>query len=132
MPYRDARIIKEREDEKKKKYATLENGFYMDGKILKFQKETLQDTFSIYLPDNIVQMPQEYARIKYPSEFRPSLIFTTMDLNVNIGFTVFPHAMKQEEMKPLAEHIRGVIHREHSDYLLFPSEELQETGNINT
>lgn len=130
MVYRDTMIIKKREEEKRKKFSTLENGFYVDGRILKFQRKNIQNSFSIYLPDNITQMPEEYARIKYPSEFRPGIILTTMDFSVNMGFTVLPHAMSLEDMEPLAEQMRGAIHRANPDYLIFPCEVIQETGGV--
>lgn len=130
MEYEDSIILHKREEEKKKKYSTLETGFYLDGRIIKFQRENIYNSFSICLPDNITKMPEEYARIKYPSEFRPGLIFTTMDLKVNMGFTVLPYLMTCEEMEPLAEHMRRAIHRANPDYLIYPSEVLEKNAGV--
>ena len=93
---RDLEILKKREERKKEKYQTLEDGIYMNGKILQFERKSILNTFTLYLPDIIKQMPKEYARIKYPSEFRPQQILTTCDLSVNLGFTVFPKQIQAE------------------------------------
>lgn len=55
-------------------------------------------------------MSKEYARIKYPSEFRPQIVITTLNLSVNLGFTVFSHEIQNDTMK-MIERIRAAIHR---------------------
>lgn len=71
MAYTDEEILKKREAIREEKYNTLENGYYMDGKIINFKRKELLETFTIFLPDTMKLMPESYARVKYPSEFRP-------------------------------------------------------------
>lgn len=86
--YLDEIIIKEREELKKEKYSSIKAGMYIKGKIIHFERKKLLDRFLIYLPDMVRKMPSDLARIKYPSEFRPNLIYSTLNLNVNMGFSL--------------------------------------------
>lgn len=127
MTYADEEILRKKEEIKKEKYNTLEDGFYMDGTIIKFERKELLETLEVLLPNTMKQMPQAYARIKYPSEFRPQKIFTTVDLSVNMGFTVFPSEIQNNEIKQLSERMKAAIHRANPDYRMYSTECLSET-----
>ncbi len=120
MTYQDEMILKKREALKKEKYKTLENGIYMDGKILRFARWEIPDVLSIMVPDEMGEMPEAYARVKYPSEFRPQMILTTPDLAVNMGFTVFPNQIRSDDMMELLRHMHAAIHRANPDYRMNP------------
>lgn len=47
-------------------------------KVLHFHQKTVMNSFMIYLSDNMGLIPKELARIKYPSEFRPRVLLTTL------------------------------------------------------
>lgn len=126
MLYTDEEILKLREEEKKKQFNTLETGIYLGGKILKFKKQILMDTFSISLPEIMEVMPMEYARVKYPSEFRPQILLTTPELDVNLGFTLFSKEVGDNTIEVLAEQVMRVIKRVHPDYLIYPGKRLKE------
>lgn len=128
MAYIDEEILAKREEARKEQYHTLEDGVYLDGRILKFARKNLLEALSICLPDVMRQMPEDYARIKYPSEFRPSLIMTTGDLSVNMGFTVFPAETLDGDRKTVLEHIQAALHRSNPDCRLYPCEDLKETA----
>ena len=127
MGYMDEAILKRREEKKKEKYSTLEDGIYLDGEIITFSREDLFGEISVLLPNVMKQMPEEYARVKYPSEFRPQMILTTLDLSVNLGFTVFPKELSCKDVAALAERMMAAVHRANPDYRLYPPEELKET-----
>ena len=118
MTYADELILKKREQAKTEAYTTLEKGMYLGGKMVYFERKELLDVLSILLPDSWKQMPEEYARIKYPSEFRPQIIITTVDLSVNIGFTVFPTEIQTEDTLKMSERMKAAIHRSNPDYLM--------------
>lgn len=119
MTYIDELILKKREQAKAEKYTTLEEGMYLDGKMVHFERKELLDALSIMLPDSWKRMPEEYARIKYPSEFRPQIIITTVDLNVNLGFTAFPTEIQTDDTLKVLERVRAAIHRSNPDYLIY-------------
>lgn len=80
--------------------------------------------FSMYLPDNNEKffmgvMSNELAKIKYPSEFRPKVIFTTLDLSVNMGFSLFHRKLQDDEIEKMCERIMSAIKREHADYRFY-------------
>lgn len=125
MPYTDEMILKLREEEKKKQFNTLEKGIYLGGQILEFETQILMDTFSISLPKILGIMPIEYARIKYPSEFRPQILLTTTELDTNLGFTLF-NEFYGSEVKIMAERIMRGISRAHPDYPVYPGKSIQE------
>jgi hypothetical protein len=127
MAYTDEEILKKREAIREEKYNTLENGYYMDGKIINFKRKELLETFTIFLPDTMKLMPESYARVKYPSEFRPQKIFTTLDLSVNMGFTVFPSEIQSNEIQQLSERMKSAIHRSNPDYQMYSTENLMDT-----
>lgn len=123
--FNDEMILKKREEIKKQKYVTLESGCYVRGKVLKFTPKDMFHIFSIYMPDNMCKMPEELARIKYPSEYRPDSIYTTLDLSVNIGFNVLGNEFQIEDVHKVAERMRAAVQRSNSSFQFY------EIGSIN-
>ena len=126
MSYLDEEILKKREENKKKKYCSLEEGIYMDGRILSFSRREILETFSVVLPDSMKEMPEIYAKIKYPSEFRPQIILTTVDLSVNMGFTVFPEEMNTDDRMGLLGYIQAALNRSDPGCRMYPRESFKE------
>lgn len=128
MPYLDEEILMKREESRKERYCSLESGIYMDGKILSFDKRDILDTFSIMLPVSMKEMPEIYAKIKYPSEFRPQIILTTQNLSVNMGFTLYPEAVQtdNDNMMELIRHIQAAIKRSDTSCRMYPCVCLKE------
>lgn len=124
----DEIILKKREDIKKQKYASLEKGFYFEGKIIHFVEETMFDAFSIYIPDIMRVMPEEISRIKYPSEFRPDKIYTTLDLSVNIGFNMLWNNLEVKDVKKMSERMISAIKRSNSDIRFYGMNNVEEIG----
>ncbi len=124
MIHVDDEILEKRERKKKEIFTTLEKGMYLGGKIVHFERKELFGTFSIMLPNSWKQMPIEYARIKYPSEFRPQIILTTEDLGINMGFTEFSESLQCDDIEKLTDRIRSVIYRNNPNYLLYTCENL--------
>lgn len=126
MGYIDEDILDKREESKKEKYHSLETGVYMDGAIINFKNIEILNQFRVLLPDNMKQMPKEFARVKYPSEFRPHMIITTLDLSVNMGFSIFPNGVPSDDLPHLAEHMRVAIHRANPACQMFSCKELHK------
>lgn len=124
--YLDEAILQKREQIKKEKYHSIEDGFFIAGKIINFIPKTLMNSFSIYLPDNMGVMPQELAKIKYQSEFRPQILLTTLDLSTNLGFSLFHRKMQDDEIQKICERMMGAIKREHTDYRFFGCQKIPE------
>lgn len=127
MYYSEIEILKQREEEKKKRYSTISQGYYINNRILQFEKENILDKLTIYLPDTFRIMPFELAQVKYPSEFRPQMILTSLDLSVNFGFSVFIHEIQKEQVEELALRIRGMIESEKQSIFY----EFEELGKVS-
>lgn len=54
-------------------------------KIILEAKNLLNNKVQVLIPKTFVVMPEEMAKLKYPSEKRPSLIYTSEDGSVNIA-----------------------------------------------
>lgn len=128
MEYIDESILQKREELRKQKYMTLENGYYVMGKILNFEEQELCKAFRITIPENFWEMPEELARIKYPSEFRPGLILTTLDLSVNMGFCMLPSQIQTKDSKQLADKMMRAIHRSNSNISFYEFAGLGKLG----
>ena len=57
-----------------------------DGKVELERKSILSDKVEILIPKGFTEMSEEMAKIKYPSERRPPLIFTNEDASINVIF----------------------------------------------
>lgn len=55
---------------------------------LEMEQKTLFNRLVIYLPNDFEKMSAENMKVKYPSETRPKIIFTSDDESVNIGFNI--------------------------------------------
>lgn len=119
VKYKDEEIIKKRVDKKKQKYNSLEQGIYRKGKLVHFESYQVLHSFSIMLPEDWKQMPEEFARIKYPTEFRPQCILTSKELSVNMGFSMFPHELQINETKKMTERVMETIARENPGFQFF-------------
>lgn len=88
--YFDEEIIRAKREEKKKKFTTIQTGMYAGEILLDFKKEELFDNkIHIMLPSQFIVMDPETAKKKYPSEKRPSLIYTDESGEVNLTFSLF-------------------------------------------
>lgn len=63
--------------EKYAKYSTLETGIYIKDELVEFEPRDIPElNINASLPKTFVRMPLSIAKIKYPSETRPQMIFT--------------------------------------------------------
>lgn len=115
----DEEILNKREKIRKSEYKSIEKGYYVRGKIVYFSDKQIMKPFSMYLADNMGVMPEKFAKIKYPSEFRPKVIYTTLDLSVNMGFSLFHRKIKDEEIENICNRMMSALKREHSDYRFY-------------
>ena len=124
--YLDEAILLKREKIKKEKYSSIEDGFFIAGKIIHFNYQKIMNNFSVYVPDNMGIMPSQLTKIKYPSEFRPQIIFTTLDLSTNLGFSLFYKKIPDDEIQKICERMMRAIKRENSDYRFFGCKNMQK------
>lgn len=116
-------IIEERIKNQKRQYTSIETGMYICGDIIKFKRIDLFDeSFHMMVPEEFLEMPVKFQRVKYPSEFRPQVIMTSMDLSVNLGLTLFSQKSDAKEVRVILESIKSLIKKSYPDYRFFKSE----------
>ncbi|MCL1990320.1 MAG: hypothetical protein FWG67_05440 [Defluviitaleaceae bacterium] len=108
----DKEILEKRKQALKEKYVALEEGVYLQGEIKAFERQEILNIISIMMPTDFMPMPENYAKVKYPSEFRPECIAANVSLNVNMGFTTFPNNLKNKDPEQMTKRVRETLHLE--------------------
>ncbi len=83
------------------------------GKIELEKRALLSDRLEILIPKEFVEMPEEMAKLKYPSEYRPPLIFTGAEeesTNILINHTnnIFSDEQIAEDFEYLKESLMKI------------------------
>ncbi len=104
----------------RQKYSSLETGMYVNGEILKFREINLFDEhINLLIPESFIEMPIRFQVIRYPSIYRPKVILTSLDMNVNLGLTLFEKKADKEELTETINSVKNVIKRGYPDYRFF-------------
>lgn len=81
-------------------------------------------TFSIYIPKDLKLMPDNIARIKYPSEARPKIIFTNKNDTLNIGINYSEQELKNDEVYAFRDVMKNAF------IAINPSSEILDSGEL--
>ncbi len=120
-------IIEERIKQQRQQYATIETGIYACGEIIEFRQIDLFDgEMSLMIPDEFIEMPVKFQKVKYPSEYRPQIIMTSLDLSTNLGWTMYLQNAEKRDVKVITESIKNTIKRAYPDYRFFKSGDHRE------
>jgi len=77
----------------------ITDGVYINDNFLTFHEvEMLEDKITMLLPEDFTTMREDIAKIKYPSESRPQCIKTSRDTAVNIGMSLFPAPIDENNL----------------------------------
>jgi len=111
MEFFDEKVIELRQKEKEKGYTTLETGIYVNRELVEFASEKLFDEqVEIVLPTSFIDMPQAVAKVKYPSEYRPPIIKTSLDGTANFTFNLFDILIEGPDgLEEVAAHFQLVL-----------------------
>lgn len=120
MDYLDEEVMQFRKSAKKSKYNSLESGMYIKDEIIHFKEvQVLDDKVSIMLPDTFVDMPQEIAKIKYPSEQRPQVIKMNSDTSVNFTFSLYDITFNERQIESALSQFQGIIHKVNPAFIFY-------------
>lgn len=110
MSYLDEDFLKLKRREKYAKYSTLETGIYIKDELVEFEPRDIPElNINASLPKTFVRMLLSIAKIKYPSETRPQMIFTSLDTTVNFTFSVYPQDVPLDQVKRVAEQMKAML-----------------------
>jgi len=89
----------------------IKNGYIIiDNKRINFsEREVIKDRLIMTIPSDFELMPQELAEFKYPSKNRPHIIFTDVEGEININFTLTTDKLENEGIEDAKEYLKQVI-----------------------
>lgn len=110
MEYFDKELLEIKERLKRKEFDSLETGMYAGDEKINFIKIMVPDTnIALWLPKSFVPMPESIKKIKYPSVNAPEWIVTSLDTLVNIGFSLLPVVIEDNDIKSMSEQFQRAI-----------------------
>lgn len=107
-------VLSKVEDKKNENKKTDERSIYTGvriyGKWIYFERQFLvEDSISMMVPNNFVQMTKEAAKIKYPSEHRPETIMTDETGTVNLMFQYMEGEVDSETIETFRNQVFGLM-----------------------
>ena len=121
MQYMDEIILEQMHQQKKQKYSNIHNGpvyiiddFFNFSDVFLFEKR-----LQIKLPSDFADMPEEFAKIKYPMEQRPQVIKTNLNTTVNFAFNLFETALETNHIEVAVHDFKNVVKNMHPTSRIF-------------
>ncbi len=108
-------MLRERQEEVRNQ-DIRQGSVFIDGRNMEFhEREIIKKQLWIWLPDEFDLLSQEMARLKYPAENRPDIIYTSQDTTVNISFSRKTAWMESGEEEKIRDSVEQMMLR------LYPS-----------
>lgn len=82
-----------------------------------------EEKFSVFIPDAFLEMPDYMVEEKYPSKYRPKIIYTNEDGSINISFNYKWDEIKPDEIKDCLIGFKSVIKRMNPAFTFYDIEE---------
>ena len=93
--------------------------------IIEIERKTFfNELFSIYIPKDLKQMPENIARMKYPSESRPKILYTNKKDTLNIGINYTEQEMEEDEVCAFRDVMKDAF------IAVNPSSEILDSGEL--
>ncbi|PUA36657.1 hypothetical protein C8Z91_25105 [Paenibacillus elgii] len=73
--------------------------------------EVIPGQVFMFVPDSFEPMPEDYAKIKYPADRRPKLIYTDPTLEINLTVNPTANRMVNDEMDTFVKDLSFMIRR---------------------
>lgn len=104
----------------------MEDGFYVKGEYITFcRTELFHGQLMVDLPESFMDLPLEYAKLKYPSEQRPSVIKSNKEGSINFTFEFLKASVPEGKIKQLRNQMKNVIKRFQPANVFFEQGEMQ-------
>ncbi|AZK48991.1 hypothetical protein EIM92_11360 [Paenibacillus lentus] len=75
------------------------------------ETEVIPGQVSLRMPESFVEMPEQFAAMKYPSDRRPKLIYTDESLSININVNPTDNRMYDDEMEKFQSEMLAMLKR---------------------
>lgn len=114
MLYKTEKVESEKDEKQKPQwqYDLQQAVLHLNGEQISFSRRILVDgKMEIVMPDNFTIMSEEDAKMKYPSERRPSIIYTNKETSINLTFNHTAYEIEPDEMEDFKDTMIAVIKR---------------------
>ncbi len=97
----------------------------VDGKNIAFcEREVIKGKLWMWMPDEFGPLSKELARLKYPNENRPDIIYTNKETTVNVTFSHKREKLKEGEEEEIRSYMKEIVKRVQT------SSEMIEEGTV--
>lgn len=112
------RVINQAEEQEQIDRQNIYEGITVMNKYYEFKEMGFfDDTLEIQIPTNFIDMPDEFSRLKYPSDNRPQIIKTDDTGSINITLNLVPQNIEDQQILEVKEGIKNLLKRLNPSYL---------------
>ena len=91
---------------------SLDTGFIVDREKVEFERKVvIEDKLTMKLPTDFTEMDCAAAKLKYPSEQRPQIIFTDPSGLINFWITPTEEILKEEAIENVRDQMFAMVQR---------------------
>lgn len=127
--YLDLEVIEIDRKRKQEAYDSVETGVYVNNRLIEYETvELFEKKMSIALPKGMKPMEEKMAKVKYPSEERPQVIYTSEDGEVNFAFSHYDLPIEPEETLRAIEEIKNIIKKVQPAAVIYETKEETRGG----
>ncbi len=124
--YGDEGFINLLREEREETVKNIKDGTVLvAGENIDFQeREVLQGKMWMWMPDGFGPLSKELARLKYPNENRPDVIYTNAETTVNITFSHKRETLKEGQEEEIRGYMKEIVEK------VQPASEMLEVGTV--
>ncbi|SEJ89669.1 hypothetical protein SAMN05660742_12259 [Propionispira arboris] len=112
------RVINQAEEQAQIDNQNIYEGITVTDKYYEFEEMAFfDDTLKIQIPINFIDMPDEFARLKYLSSDRPQIIKTDDTGSINITMNLVPQNIEDQQILEVKEGVKSLLKQLNPSYL---------------
>lgn len=110
MDFLDEKVVEQRRKQMKEEFQILSEGIYVGDAWEEFSRIELFDSkMAVMIPASYVLMDEQAAKLKYPSEQRPQVIYSNPEGDVNFTFSLFDTPITDRQVMQAIDQFQLVI-----------------------
>lgn len=114
------RAINQAKEQEQIQNQNIYEGITINDRPYEFQaKEFFDESLSMYIPTNFVDMPDELVKLKYPSSDRPKVILTDPMGAIDITFTLLAKNIEDAQIPEVKAGMKRFFQKLNPSYLFF-------------
>jgi hypothetical protein len=87
------------------------------------------DKFKMYMPANFVKMNIQTAKIKYPSDGRPSIVYMNKQDTVNIGLSLIDESVQDSDMPDVRDFMKQIYSSVNPAAKMHDADDFEQDGH---